>query len=139
MSTLDRGPDDAGPEVVVVEHVSKSFVIRKDNSLKERVVTFGRRGRAHQEKFDALKDVSFSIRAGSSIGLMGSNGSGKSTLLKVIGGIIDPSSGTVKRRGRLAALLELGAGFHPDLSGRENVYLNAAILGLSKEETRRGV
>lgn len=137
MSAIDRGLDVTGPDVVVVEHVSKSFVIRKDNSLKERVVTLGRRGRAHQEEFNALKDVSFSIRAGSSIGLMGSNGSGKSTLLKVIGGIIDPSSGTVKRRGRLAALLELGAGFHPDLSGRENVYLNAAILGLSKEETDR--
>ncbi|WP_454138767.1 ABC transporter ATP-binding protein [Microbacterium paulum] len=124
-----------GPEVIRVENVSKSFVIRKDNSLKERVVTLGRRGRAHQESFDALNDVSFSIYAGSSIGLLGSNGSGKSTLLKVIGGIIDPSSGSVRRRGRLAALLELGAGFHPDLSGRENVYLNAAILGLSKEET----
>ena len=135
MSTIDRDRHVVGPEVVVVENVSKSFVIRKDNSLKERVVTLGRRGRAHQEEFDALKDVSFSIRAGSSIGLMGSNGSGKSTLLKVIGGIIDPSSGMVRRRGRLAALLELGAGFHPDLSGRENVYLNAAILGLSKEET----
>ncbi|MGC5169249.1 ABC transporter ATP-binding protein [Micromonospora sp. DT81.3] len=135
MSTLDRATGEEGPEVVVVDRVSKSFVLRKDNSLKERVVTLGRRGRAHQESFDALKDVSFTIRAGSSIGLLGTNGSGKSTLLKVIGGIIDPSSGTVLRRGRLAALLELGAGFHPDLSGRENVYLNAAILGLSKEET----
>jgi ABC-2 type transport system ATP-binding protein len=135
VSSVSPRPNTEGPEVIRVEGVSKSFVIRKDNSLKERVVTFGRRGRVHQESFSALKDVSFSIRAGSSLGLLGSNGSGKSTLLKVIGGIIDPSSGTVQRRGRLAALLELGAGFHPDLSGRENVYLNAAILGLSKEET----
>ena len=135
MSKVDQDRAAVGPEVVRVENVSKSFVIRKDNSLKERVVTLGRRGRAHQESFDALKDVSFSINAGSSIGLLGSNGSGKSTLLKVIGGIIDPSTGSVQRRGRLAALLELGAGFHPDLSGRENVYLNAAILGLSKDET----
>jgi ABC-2 type transport system ATP-binding protein len=123
------------PDVVVVDDVSKTFVIRKDNSIKERIVTMGRRGRLHSEVFESLKNVSFSIAAGTTIGLMGQNGSGKSTLLKVIGGIIDPTSGTVKRRGRLAALLELGAGFHPDLSGRDNVYLNASILGLSKEET----
>lgn len=124
-----------GPDIVVVDGVSKKFVIRRDNSLKERVVTMGRHGRAHREEFDSLKDVSFSIPAGSSIGLMGPNGSGKSTLLKVIGGIIDPSAGSVTRRGSMAALLELGAGFHPDLSGRDNVYLNAAILGLSRTET----
>ena len=124
-----------GPDVVVIDDVSKTFTLRKDNSLKERVVTLGRRGREHQETFQSLKNVSFSIAAGSSIALMGPNGSGKSTLLKVIGGIIDPTSGTIHRRGRLAALLELGAGFHPDLSGRDNVYLNASILGLSREET----
>jgi ABC-2 type transport system ATP-binding protein len=123
------------PDVVVVEGVHKKFVIRRDNSLKERMVTMGRRGRAHREEFESLKDVSLSIPAGSSIGLLGPNGSGKSTLLKVIGGIIDATSGTVHRRGRMAALLELGAGFHPDLSGRDNVYLNASILGLSREET----
>lgn len=123
------------PDVVVIDEVSKTFTLRKDNSLKERIVTLGRRGRQHREEFQSLKDVSFSIPAGSSIALMGPNGSGKSTLLKVIGGIIEPSSGQVLRRGRLAALLELGAGFHPDLSGRDNVYLNAAILGLTKEET----
>lgn len=134
MSTYsDSTPN--GPDIVVVDDVSKKFVIRRDNSLKERVVTMGRRGRAHREEFDSLKNVSFSIPAGSSIGLMGPNGSGKSTLLKVIGGIIEPSSGTVTRRGSMAALLELGAGFHPDLSGRDNVYLNAAILGLSRAET----
>lgn len=125
----------ATPDVVVIDRVSKRFTLRKDNSLKERVVTLGRRGRSHAETFDALTDVSFSIKAGSTIGLMGTNGSGKSTLLKVIGGIIDPTSGNVQRRGRMAALLELGAGFHPDLSGRDNVYLNAAILGLSREQT----
>ncbi|WP_396668663.1 ABC transporter ATP-binding protein [Microbacterium sp. R86528] len=128
-------PDEQSPEVVTIEGVSKRFIIRKDNSLKERVVTFGRRGRTHREVFDSLHDVSFSIRAGTTVGLMGPNGSGKSTLLKLIGGIIEPSSGKIARRGRLAALLELGAGFHPDLSGRDNVYLNASILGLSREET----
>jgi len=127
--------DGTSPDVVVIDSVSKRFTLRKDNSLKERVVTLGRRGRSHAERFDALTDVTFSIKAGSTIGLMGTNGSGKSTLLKVIGGIIDPTSGSVQRRGRMAALLELGAGFHPDLSGRDNVYLNAAILGLTKEQT----
>ena len=127
--------NQTGPDVVVIEGVSKRFVMRRDNSMKERIVTLGRRGRAQQEVFDSLKDVSIRIPAGTSIGLMGPNGSGKSTLLKIIGGIIDPSEGRVLRRGRLAALLELGAGFHPDLSGRDNVYLNASILGLSKEET----
>lgn len=135
MDVIDVEPGTGHPDIVVVDDVSKHFVIRRDNSLKERVVTLGRRGRVHREKFDSLKHVSFSIPAGTSIGLMGPNGSGKSTLLKVIGGIIDPSSGSVRRRGRMAALLELGAGFHPDLSGRDNVYLNASILGLSRAET----
>lgn len=123
------------PDVIRIESVSKVFTIRRDNSLKERIVTLGRRGRAHQEKFVSLQNVSLSVPAGVSIGLMGPNGSGKSTLLKLIGGIIDPTTGVVRRRGRLAALLELGAGFHPDLSGRDNVYLNASILGLSRQET----
>ncbi len=127
--------DQARPEVIRVEDVSKRFVIRKDNSLKERLVTFGRRGRKHQEVFWALRDVSLTMSAGTTVALIGHNGSGKSTLLKVIGGIIDPSSGSVSRRGRVAALLELGAGFHPDLTGRENVFLNASILGLSREQT----
>ena len=130
-------PDPAldAPDIVVVDGVSKTFTLRKDNSLKERVVTLGRRGRTHKEEFVALRDVSLTIKAGTTIGLIGTNGSGKSTLLKVIGGIVDPTAGRVSRRGRLAALLELGAGFHPDLSGRDNVYLNASILGLSRAET----
>ncbi|TFD09618.1 ABC transporter ATP-binding protein [Cryobacterium sp. TMT1-2-2] len=129
MSTVSTVPD-----VIHINDVSKRFVIRKDKSLKERIVNF-RRSNMHKDDFWALRDVSISITAGTTIGLLGANGSGKSTLLKVIGGIIEPSSGFVERRGRLAALLELGAGFHPDLTGRENVYLNASILGLSKQET----
>lgn len=122
------------PDVIHVRDVSKRFVIRKDKSLKERVVNFGR-SNLHKDDFWALKDVTIDIAAGTTVGLVGANGSGKSTLLKVIGGIIEPTDGYVERRGRLAALLELGAGFHPDLTGRENVFLNGSILGLSREQT----
>jgi ABC-2 type transport system ATP-binding protein len=124
------------PVVVEVHDLSKRFVIRREKSLKERVVNFGR-SNLHKEDFWALKDVSFEIEAGTTVGLIGPNGSGKSTLLKLIGGILQPTSGTVATRGRMAALLELGAGFHPDLTGRENVYLNASILGLSRAQTDR--
>ncbi|WP_019179495.1 ABC transporter ATP-binding protein [Microbacterium yannicii] len=127
--------DARRPEVIRLDAVSKRFTVRKDSSLKERIVTFGRAGRRHRQDFWALSDVELGIRAGATIGLIGHNGSGKSTLLKVIGGIIQPTSGTVEQRGRIAALLELGAGFHPDLTGRENVFLNASVLGLSREET----
>lgn len=122
--------------VIDIENVSKRFVIRKEKSLKERLVNFGRSNR-HKEDFWALRDVDLTIASGSTVGLIGPNGSGKSTLLKTIGGIIQPTTGSVRLRGRLAALLELGAGFHPDLTGRENVYLNASILGLSRQETDR--
>ena len=117
-----------------VDHVTKDFTIRKDKSLKERLVNAGR-SRRHAEHFTALDDVTFDIPIGSTVGLIGHNGSGKSTLLKLIGGILRPSSGEVLHRGRIAALLELGAGFHGDLTGRENVYLNASLLGLSRAQT----
>ncbi|GAA3630064.1 hypothetical protein GCM10022200_10920 [Microbacterium awajiense] len=123
------------PEVIELVDVSKRFIVRKDSSIKERIVTLGRAGRRHRQEFWALRELSLDIHAGSTIGLIGHNGSGKSTLLKVIGGIIQPTSGTVRQRGRIAALLELGAGFHPDLTGRENVFLNASVLGLSRDET----
>ncbi|MBT2503087.1 ABC transporter ATP-binding protein [Curtobacterium sp. ISL-83] len=128
-------PTGERPDVIVIDHVRKRFVVRKDNTIRERIVTLGRAGRKHRQDFWALDDVTVSIQAGTTVGLIGQNGSGKSTLLKAIGGIIQPTSGTVSRRGRLAALLELGAGFHPDLSGRENVYLNASLLGLTRKET----
>lgn len=122
------------PTVIEINDVSKRFVIRKEKSLKERVVNFGR-SQEHKEDFWALRNVSLTIESGTTVGLIGANGSGKSTLLKTIGGILQPNSGSVNLRGRLAALLELGAGFHPDLTGRENVYLNASILGLTREQT----
>lgn len=126
-----------GPVVVRVEDVTKTFHVRKDNTLKDRVVHLGRLGREHRERFTAVDHVSLDIHAGTTVGLLGANGSGKSTLLKLIGGILAPTTGSISSRGRMAALLELGAGFHPDLSGRENVYLNAAILGLSREQVDR--
>ena len=124
----------ASPSIVRVQDVSKRFILHKDKSLKERLMFVGR---SRAEDFWALRNVSLDIKTGTTVGLVGHNGSGKSTLLKVVGGIIQPTSGSVVRRGRMAALLELGAGFHPDLSGRENVYLNAAILGLNRQETDR--
>lgn len=122
------------PVIASVRGVSKRFVLHPEKSIKERAFSLVR-GRSHASEFWALKDISLDIEAGSTVGLVGHNGSGKSTLLKVIGGILDPTSGEALRRGRLAALLELGAGFHPDLTGRENIYLNAAILGLSRKQT----
>ncbi len=121
------------PDVIRVDAVSKKFTVHKDKSLKERIVNSGR-SRKFKEEYWALREVSFAVAAGESIGLAGANGSGKSTLLKVIGGILTPDSGQVSVRGRIAALLELGAGFHPDLTGRENIVLNASILGLTDEE-----
>jgi len=123
------------PIVIEADAVSKKFSVRRDTSLKERIVTLGRAGRRHRQDYWALSDISIDIHAGATIGLIGHNGSGKSTLLKVVGGIIQPTAGEVRQRGRVAALLELGAGFHPDLTGRENVYLNASVLGLTRDET----
>lgn len=122
------------PDVLRLDGVTKRFQVRKDNNLKDRIVHLGRLGMAYREDFVAVDDVTLNIEAGTTVGLLGQNGSGKSTLLKLIGGIVSPTSGRIHSRGRVAALLELGAGFHPDLSGRENVYLNAAILGLSRQE-----
>jgi len=125
-----------GPVIARVDDVSKRFIIRKEKSVKERLVNF-RASNRHKDDFWALHGVSLDLELGSTVGLIGHNGSGKSTLLKTIGGILQPTSGQITRRGKLAALLELGAGFHPDLTGRDNVYLNAAILGLTRKETDR--
>ncbi len=118
---------------VVVEDVSKRFRLyqSKPQSLKERVISFGR---APAEEFWALRDVSLEVSQGETFGLLGHNGSGKSTLLKCIAGTLRPTRGRVALRGRVAALLELGAGFHPELTGRENVYLNGSILGFSERQ-----
>jgi len=123
-------------DVIRVTDLTKHFTIRTTKSVKERLLN-GRRGRLFDRQFDALNHVTLDIPMGQSVGLVGPNGSGKSTLLKIVGGIIAPSSGQVLTRGRIAALLELGTGFHPDLTGRENIFLNASILGLTKSETAR--
>ena len=121
------------PVAVNVESVSKRFRLNtgKARSLKERVVHPRRRT---AEDFWALRDISFDIEAGETVGLLGHNGSGKSTLLKLVGGIMQPTTGVIRVRGRLASLLELGAGFHPELTGRENVYMNASVLGLKRKD-----
>jgi ABC-2 type transport system ATP-binding protein len=120
-------------EAIVVRDVSKSFRISTTpvTSLKERLLGMGRN---HYEEFGALHDIDFTIREGETVGILGHNGSGKSTLLKCIAGILTPTRGEVLVRGRLASLLELGAGFHPDLTGRENVFINAAFLGMPRKE-----
>jgi ABC-2 type transport system ATP-binding protein len=122
--------------VVQIDDVSKRFTLHTDKprSLKERFI---RAGRTTHEDFYALRDVSFDVLDGETVGLLGHNGSGKSTLLKCIAGTLRPTTGTIRTRGRVAALLELGAGFHPDLTGRENIYLNGSILGLSSSDVDR--
>jgi ABC-2 type transport system ATP-binding protein len=121
---------------VSVENVWKYFRLyhEKNQYLKS---TLLRGRRARYDEFWALKGVDFEIPFGSTFGIIGSNGSGKSTLLKCLAGILSPDKGSVSCNGRMAALLELGAGFHPDLSGRENIYLNGAILGMTRSEIDR--
>ena len=118
---------------VVVDGVSKRFRLysERNQTLK---ATLLRAGRARYEEFWALRGVSFEIKEGLTYGIVGENGSGKSTLLKCLARILRPDEGQVRTRGKVAALLELGSGFHPELSGRENVFLNGSILGLSRRD-----
>jgi lipopolysaccharide transport system ATP-binding protein len=131
-----------GETVIKVSGVSKRYLMfdRPEDRLKQMVVPrlqriLGRTARQYHREFAALSDVSFQVKRGETVGIIGRNGSGKSTMLQIICGTLQPSSGAVDVRGRVAALLELGAGFNPEFTGRENVYLNAAILGLSRGET----
>lgn len=119
--------------MIEIKNVSKSFKIYHDKAttLKERLL-FLRSSKA--DVFWALKDINLTIESGKTVGLIGHNGSGKSTLLKLITKIIHPTSGEIITRGRVSSLLELGAGFHPDFTGRENIYINASIFGLSRKE-----
>jgi ABC-type polysaccharide/polyol phosphate transport system ATPase subunit len=123
----------AAETVVVVDNVSKKYRLyrERNNSIKAAVM---RGGRAKVDEFWALTDVSFEVTEGSTTGLIGANGSGKSTMLKCLARILRPDKGSVSVTGKMSALLELGAGFHPELTGRENVFLNGAILGLKQKE-----
>ena len=119
---------------IEVKNVSKSFKIYydKSNTIKDKVL-FSKRNRYDMR--EVLKDISFTIKKGESVGLIGHNGCGKSTTLKLLTRIIYPDKGTININGRVSSLLELGAGFHPDMSGRENIYNNASIFGLKKDQT----
>jgi len=135
----DVAPDaltSADPNTrIIVDKVTKRFTLRHSRSLKELVVwTVRRRKESLTNQFVALTDVSFRINDGETVALLGLNGSGKSTLLKLISGVMRSDDGRVLVRGNIAGLIEVGAGFHPDLTGRENVYLNGAILGMTEAQ-----
>ncbi|MFJ3956442.1 ABC transporter ATP-binding protein [Arthrobacter sp. NPDC090010] len=125
------------PIAVEIRSISKQFVLRHSRSIKEAIVWLAQgRRKDLSNRFHALKDISLDIVQGETVALLGLNGSGKSTLLKHISGVMTPDEGTVRTRGRVAGLIEVGAGFHPDLSGRDNVFLNGAILGMTEEQIK---
>ena len=119
--------------VVILDQVTKKFVINRSYTLKDAIIAFIKK-RKMSTGYTALDGVSFTVTEGETVGLLGFNGSGKSTTLKLISGVLRPDSGKILTRGRVAGLIEVGAGFHPDLTGRQNIYLNAAILGMNKKE-----
>ncbi|MFT4235937.1 MAG: ABC transporter ATP-binding protein [Microbacterium sp.] len=122
---------------IIVDHVTKNFLKRNTHSFKEAFVGWIKRKKVRSDVFTALDDLTFQVGEGESVAVMGMNGSGKSTTLKLVSGVMSPDVGRVYTRGRVAGLIEVGAGFHPELSGRENVFLNAAILGMDRAETER--
>lgn len=117
------------------ENVSKSFVKSSSRMLLRSLVMERMRGNGGEKRFHALKNISFEVHEGETVGVIGRNGAGKSTLLSLVAGISYPDEGKVTVQGRVAALLELGSGFHGDLTGEENVFLNASLLGLSRRQT----
>ena len=127
--------------ILEIKNISKKFRIQHEKqaylSLRDSVVSLLKRNNTSTEEFYALNDISFNVNPGESIGIIGKNGAGKSTLLKILSKISPPSSGKIISRGRIASLLEVGTGFHGELSGRENVFLNGSILGMKRSEIER--
>ena len=120
--------------MITFENVTKSYRVGRPSGVKD--LLLGSRGhRRATQQLEAVKDVTFTIESGESVALWGHNGAGKSTVLKLLAGTIQPTSGSILSRGRIAPLLELGAGFHPDLTGRENIFMNASVLGIPKRYT----
>jgi lipopolysaccharide transport system ATP-binding protein len=125
--------------ILEIENISKKFLINHEKlpylSLRDKLSgMFSKRGKERNEEFWALKDVSFRVEAGEAVGVIGKNGAGKSTLLKILSRITPPTKGRIISRGRIASLLEVGTGFHQELSGRENIFMNGSILGMRKRE-----
>ncbi|MBU2804568.1 ABC transporter ATP-binding protein [Acidithiobacillus ferridurans] len=125
---------------VIVDHVSKDFILRHNRAfgIKTRFLSVFHPGkRERRERFQALQDVNFTVEKGEAMGLLGPNGSGKSTLLQIIAGILPPTSGKVIADGRIAPLIQLGVGFNPELTGLENIYLNASLYGFRNNEVKK--
>lgn len=126
--------------ILEIKNISKKFLIQHNRqpymSMRESIASVFKRGNSVSEDFYALKDVGFNVDEGECIGIIGKNGAGKSTLLKVLSRITPPTSGRIISRGRMASLLEVGTGFHPELTGRENVFLNGSLLGMTRKETQ---
>ena len=128
-------------KAIIVDHVDKDFKMYYDraNTLKEKLLFFSKKNKSKDKLLHNLKDINLTIDKGESVALIGVNGSGKSTLLKMMTKIIYPNKGKITVNGKLTSLLELGAGFHPDFSGRENIYFNSSIFGLTKKEIEKRI
>ena len=125
------------PSVAIkVDHVVKSFTLRSNNNSLKDTIVYHRLNKNKKSRI-VLKDISFEVSKGEAIAIIGRNGSGKSTILKLLTGILQPNSGKITVNGKAASLIELGAGFHPDMTGRENMYINASIFGIPRKEVQR--